>query len=283
MVKTIEIAGIPIDNVTADEVLALADRTIVSGHQAHWVTVNPEMVLRASQDPAFHALLRNASLRTADGVGILWAAYYLKSKPPVSAIVSRFRWLISLFSILLSPSRVRDPLRERVTGTDLMARLADASQSRDWTLFLLGAEAGVAEKAISILSQAYPQAKFVGSFSGNPGPENDDEAVRRINLARPALLFVAYGSPTQEQWIQRNLVRLPSVRLAIGVGGAFDFHAGAIRRAPRWMQKIGLEWFWRLLREPRRLKRIWNAAVAFPRLIYRQKQLSHVRRGFTHV
>jgi N-acetylglucosaminyldiphosphoundecaprenol N-acetyl-beta-D-mannosaminyltransferase len=274
MEKTIEIAGIPIDNVTVDETLALVERRVASGGQAHWVTVNPEMLLRASTDQAFQTLLRNAALRTPDGVGILWAAHYLTEKPSASALFSRLHWLLSLFSILFSPRRVREPLRERVTGTDLLARIADRSQERPWTLYLLGAEEGVAEKAVSTLSKAYPQAKFVGSFSGSPNPDYDDETVHRINLAQPALLFVAYGSPAQEQWIQRNLARLPSVRVAIGVGGAFDFHSGAIRRAPRWAQTIGLEWLWRLLREPRRLGRIWNAAVVFPEMIYRQKQLT---------
>jgi N-acetylglucosaminyldiphosphoundecaprenol N-acetyl-beta-D-mannosaminyltransferase len=179
-----------------------------------------------------------------------------------------------LLSILFFPSRVRDPLRERVTGTDLMSKIADASQGREWTLYFLGAGEGIADQAVENLSKVFPRAKIVGSFSGSPKPEEDEAIVRKINLAQPSLLFVAYGSPAQEQWIQRNLHRLPSVRVAIGVGGAFDFHAGTIRRAPRWAQKVGLEWFWRLVREPRRLGRIRNATMAFPQLIYREKQLS---------
>ncbi len=275
MEQMIEISGIPIDNLTADEALALIDRTIASGKKSHWATVNPEMILHASKDPAFHNLLRNVSVRTPDGIGILWAAHYMQSKPSPSAIVSRFQWLISLVSILFFPRYVRDPLRERVTGTDLMSKIADFSQKRDWTLFFLGAGEGIADKAIEHLSIAYPKARFVGSFPGSPKPEDYEAIVQRINLAQPTLLFVAFGSPAQEQWIQKNLVRLPSVRVAIGVGGAFDFHAGVIRRAPERFQKVGLEWLWRLFREPRRLGRIWNAAVVFPSLIYQQKRFGH--------
>jgi N-acetylglucosaminyldiphosphoundecaprenol N-acetyl-beta-D-mannosaminyltransferase len=274
MEKTIEIAGIPIDNVTYNDALELIDRLVHFGQQAQFITVNPEMLLRASCDPAFATILRHATLRTPDGVGVLWAAHYLQKPERLSFFSSRLRWLSSLFSIFLNPNRIQEPLRERVTGTDLMKRIVEGSQTHPWTLFLLGAADGVGEQAIRNLSLIYPKAKFVGFFSGSPKAEDDEEIIRRIHLAQPNIIFVAYGSPAQEYWIQRNLTRLPSVRVAIGVGGAFDFHAGHVLRAPRWMQKIGLEWFWRLCREPRRIGRIWNAAIVFPQLIYRQKYLN---------
>ncbi len=273
MHKPIEIAGIPIDSVTTDDVLEVIDRSVRSGQQAQIVTVNPEMLIRASRDQAFADVLRNAALRTPDGIGVLWAAHYLQVPTSSPSAFSRFRWASSLFSILFNPGRIREPLRERVTGTDLMKRIVEASQRKDWTLFLLGAAEGVAEQASRNLSLAYPHAKFVGSFSGSPKTEDEEEIIRRIQLAHPNILFVAYGSPAQEFWIRRNLSRLPSVRVAIGVGGAFDFHAGHIPRAPHWMQKAGLEWVWRLVREPRRLGRIWNATAVFPGLIYRQRHL----------
>jgi len=275
MEKIVEIAGIPIDNVTYNDVLELVDRLVHSDQQAQFVTVNPEMLLRASCDQAFSTVLRHATLRTPDGVGVLWAAHYLKKPKPLSSFFSRLQWLSSLFSIFLDPNRIQEPLRERVTGTDLMKRIVEGSQTHPWTLFLLGATDGVGEQAMRNLSLAYPQAKFVGSFSGSPKPDDEDEIIRRIHLAQPTILFVAYGSPAQEYWIRRNLTRLPSVRVAIGVGGAFDFHAGQILRAPYWMQKAGLEWAWRLCREPRRIGRIWNAAIAFPRLVYWEKHVSH--------
>ena len=90
-------------------------------------------------------------------------------------------------------------------------------------------------------------------------------------MAKPDILFVAYGSPHQEFWIHRNLFKLNSVKVAIGVGGTFDFYAGKRKRAPKWMQKIGLEWLWRLTGEPKRLSRIWNATFVFARLVAKEK------------
>jgi N-acetylglucosaminyldiphosphoundecaprenol N-acetyl-beta-D-mannosaminyltransferase len=272
MEKPIEIAGIPIDPITYEEALGLVGQSVESGRQAHWVTVNPEMILYASRHPDFLKVLQNAQIRTPDGMGILWAAHFL-GRP-----VSRFRplaflqWFVSLASIPFITLWRSKPISERVTGTDLMRKIVDASQQKEWPLFLLGLSgetSGMAEQAIQRLSGFYPRARFVGSFACPP--QDDSEPLRRINLAQPKILFVAFGSPAQEFWIRRNLPLIPSVKLAIGVGGAFDFHAGRIARAPQWMQKAGIEWLWRLARQPRRLFRILNATVRFPLLVLRKR------------
>lgn len=265
----IEIAGIPIDNLTVDEVLGRIEAVVAHGPQTQLVTVNPEMVLEASRDSSFLELLRSAQLRTPDGIGILWAAHFLQKPPSPSWVLSRLRWFGSLASILFCPRVIHNPVRERVTGTDLMKRIAMLSGPKGWPLFLLGAREGVAEAAIQKLAFDTPGASFVGCFQGSPDPRDDAEALRRINLAQPRILLVAYGSPAQEFWIRRNLHLMPSVRVAIGVGGAFDFHSGMVRRAPAPLRKIGLEWLWRLTREPRRFKRIWRATVTFPICIFR--------------
>ncbi|MBI5421560.1 WecB/TagA/CpsF family glycosyltransferase [Candidatus Peregrinibacteria bacterium] len=267
MDKPIQIAGIPIDNLTVDEVLGRIETAIAHGPQTQLATVNPEMILEASRNPSFLELLRNAQLRTPDGIGILWASHLLQKSPSPSGVLSRLRWLGSLASILFRPRAIRHPIRERVTGTDLMKRIATLSGSKGWSLFLLGAREGVAEAAIQKLTIAAPEASFVGCFQGSPDPSDDAEVLRRIHLAQPQILFVAYGSPAQEFWIRRNLPLMPSVRVAIGVGGAFDFHSGMVRRAPALLRKVGLEWLWRLIREPRRFKRIWRATVTFPLFI----------------
>jgi len=244
MDKPIDILGVPVDRVTYDDVLQFIDETLVLGSQNQVVTVNPEMVVLAQRNPDFMSLLKSSSLRTPDGAGILWAA-------------RRLGFL---------------PLPMRVTGTDLMARIIDQSQVKPWTLFLLGAEEGIAEKAIQNLKNQYPRAQFVGSYAGLSTHEGDDEAIRRINLAGPNILFVAYGNPAQEFWIQRNLSKLPSIRIAIGVGGAFDFYAGKRRRAPAWIRNSGLEWSYRLFQEPKRIGRIWNAVVQFSLLILKSRK-----------
>jgi len=129
--------------------------------------------------------------------------------------------------------------------------------------FFLGAAEGVTD----FLRQKYVLGgiQVVGSFAGSPDEMFDDQIVEMINAASPDVLFVAYGAPFQEFWIARNLHKIPCVKVAMGVGGAFDFLSGKLDRAPVFMRKIGLEWLYRLLKEPRkRLRRIVNATVVFP-------------------
>ena len=272
MQQHVKIAGIPIDPLTYDEALIRIRHAVGGSVQEHWVTVNPEMVLRASADPPFRDTLLGATVRTADGVGILWAARYLHSDKRPSGFSKCLWWLWSLVSIPACSRRIHHPFPQRITGTDLMLKMAEASEKEDWTFFLLGADEGVAEQAIENITRLYPWARFVGCHAGSSDPKDDQESLAKINLAQPNILLVAYGSPAQEFWIRRNLPKLTTVRVAIGVGGAFDFHAGKVRRAPLWMRKIGLEWLWRLLMEPSRIKRIWNAAVRFPLFIYGESE-----------
>jgi N-acetylglucosaminyldiphosphoundecaprenol N-acetyl-beta-D-mannosaminyltransferase len=136
-------------------------------------------------------------------------------------------------------------------------------------VFLLGAADGVAEKAAAVLRSRNPRLKIVGTFSGSPRMEDDAVIMRMIKDAKPHLLLVAFGAPAQDLWIHEHLKNLPSVRVAMGVGGTFDFLAGVQKRAPRWMRSIGLEWLWRFIREPSRWKRMWRAVVVFPWLVIR--------------
>ncbi|MFH0852160.1 MAG: WecB/TagA/CpsF family glycosyltransferase [bacterium] len=144
-------------------------------------------------------------------------------------------------------------LKERVAGIDLVKSLK--LKVKSCRVFLLGGRDGVAEK----IAGEWPE---VVAFSENP-----EEGVALINKYEPNILLVALGAPKQEKWIVQNLSKIPSVKVAIGVGGAFDFLAGKISRAPKIFQCLGLEWLWRLAQEPRRIGRIFNAVVVFPVLI----------------
>jgi len=267
----VHIAGVPVNNVSYQDVLARIDDFVTNQHKVYIVTVNPEMILNASEDDAFFELLDKAALTTPDGIGILWAAHYLSDPLFKGAFLRFFQFYGSLLSILFCPGRIRKPLKERVTGADLFRQIVDRSQKKKWKLFLLGASKGVAEKAIKNLSKLYPDAHFSGSFAGSPSEQDEEAICDLINEAKPDLLFVAYGSPEQEFWIYRNLFKLDSVKVAIGVGGTFDFYAGKVKRAPGWMQKMGLEWLWRLFREPKRFSRIWNATIRFTKLVRKEK------------
>lgn len=231
--RQVPILGVAVDDVTEDEVLALAEAMLRAGGPHQICTVNPEFVMEARRNPAFAAVLAAADLRTPDGFGLLLAARYLGT-----------------------------PLRGRVTGVALSNRLAALAAERGYRLFLLGAAPGVAEDAAAALQARHPGLVVAGCFAGTPQPRHEPFLRQLIAAARPDILLVAYGHPRQDLWIARNqpLIQVP---LAIGVGGVFDYLAGRVPLAPAWMRQLGIEWLFRLLRQPRRLPRIIDAVPRF--------------------
>jgi N-acetylglucosaminyldiphosphoundecaprenol N-acetyl-beta-D-mannosaminyltransferase len=240
MDAALHILRVPVHNVTYPETLNLIAQFIGEGGPHQICTVNPEFVMTAQNDPEFMEILQRADLCVPDGVGLLWAA----------------RWL-------------RQPLRERVAGSDLVPLLAREAATKGWRIFFLGAAEGVAERAAGILKDRNPSLKVAGTWSGSPRPEDDEEAVARIVAAAPQILLVAYGAPAQDKWIARNRMRL-NVSVLIGVGGAFDFITGNAPRAPRWVQGLGLEWLHRLIKQPWRWQRIATAVPKFTWAVLRK-------------
>jgi N-acetylglucosaminyldiphosphoundecaprenol N-acetyl-beta-D-mannosaminyltransferase len=217
--------GVRADDLTWDETLARIEDFIVVDTPHQIVTVNPEFVMAARRDPEFRQIINGAALAVPDGVGLLWAGRLLNQ-----------------------------PLRERVTGSDGLPRIAERAAQKGWRLFLLGAAPGVAEEAARRLTTGLPRLKIVGTYAGSPAVEEEARIVGLVRRARPDVLFVAYGHPKQDKWIARNLDRL-GVPVCMGVGGAFDFIVGVQPRAPVWMRRAGLEHFYRLLRQPWRWRR----------------------------
>lgn len=276
MKEKVSIAGVEFDAVRYEDVLTavgvfVGQPRLQSGKRHMIVTPNPEMVVHAQKDPAFKRVLNASSLSVPDGIGILWAAHYLSLEKAKNRFAEKFRVMGTLFQVLFKMKAIYRVLPARVTGADLLFRIVEESQRNGWKIFLLGAAPGVADIAIERLLKKYPEAIFAGSFAGTPAETHEDELCERIRNAQPDILFVAYGSPAQEEWIHRNLDKLGSVKVAIGVGGAIDFAAGKAKRAPGLLRSLGLEWFWRLISQPRRFKRIWNATFVFVRLIFRLK------------
>jgi heptosyltransferase-2 len=219
--------GLPIDAVTYDGWLKEIGAWVAAGERCHHVcTMNPEFVMIAQQDVNFRNILRRADLRVPDGVGLLWAA--------------RQRGRV---------------LPQRVTGSDGVPMIAAAAAQHGWRLFLLGAAEGVADKAAAALRRQHPNLQIVGTYSGSPAPEDEDGLVEMVNASGADILFVAFGAPEQDKWIARNLPRLKP-KMAMGVGGTFDFIAGIVPRAPLWMQRLGLEWLFRLYLQPWRIRRM---------------------------
>jgi N-acetylglucosaminyldiphosphoundecaprenol N-acetyl-beta-D-mannosaminyltransferase len=219
------ILDVPVHPVTFEDFLALVGQFIAEGKPRQVCTANPEFVMTARRQPEFMTVLQNADLVLADGVGLLWAAKRLGTELP-----------------------------QRVTGSDGIYLLAERAAQQGWTLFLLGAQPGVAEKTAKLLATRYPGLQVVGTWPGSPRNEDYPEIARRIKAARPDILLVAYGAPKQDIWIARHKEDL-SVPVSMGVGGAFDFVAGVQKRAPGWIIRLNLEWLWRLITQPWRWKR----------------------------
>lgn len=276
MTKKVEIAGIKFNPVRYIDVLTAVEVFIDQEHKKHMiVTPNPEMVVYSQKHEDFKKVLNSASLAVPDGIGILWAAHYLSLPKAKNKFLGMLKVIGSLFQVFFKMKAIYRVFPARVTGADLLFRIVEESQKKGWRIYLLGAAPGIAGIAIDRLTKKYPKAIFAGSFAGTPAQTHEDELCERINSAQPDILFVAYGSPAQEEWIHRNLDKLSSAKVAIGVGGAIDFAAGKAKRAPKLLQKLGLEWFWRLLTQPRRIKRIWNATFVFVKLIFRLKRVKN--------
>jgi len=227
------------------------------------------MLLSAQKNDGFKSILNSTDLNIPDGIGILWAATYLDSIKKFNSFIFKcVKAKLTLLYILIAPHKVRKILPERVTGTDLTQKICDKVPAHT-KIFLLGGAEGIAEKAAQNLNDKY-DINIVGTDSSAANPLNDKKICEVINLRQPDLLFVAFGAPRQEQWITRNLQNLPSVKVAIGVGGAFDFISGKISRAPKFMRKLGLEWLYRLFLQPTRIKRIYNATIKFPLAVFKK-------------
>ena len=220
-----DVLGVGFDRVPLAAAVERILRRVEAGERTFVITANPEFVMLARQDAALAQTAREAHLVVADGSGVVAASRLLG-----------------------------DPL-PRVPGRLLVdALVPHLAQSRT-PIFFLGAAPGVAERAAAELRRRAPGLTVAGVHAGSAEPEQDAEAVARIRDTAAQVLLVAYGMPKQERWIARNLADLPGVRLAIGVGGVFDQLAGVQKVPPAALHAIGLEWLWRLAREPWRWRR----------------------------
>lgn len=227
----INILGVAFDALTLGEAEERADALLCSGAGGYIVTANPEIVLRCREDAAYAAAVNGAELVLADGVGDLCAARILGT-----------------------------PLPGRVAGADLVPRLLARLAERGGSVFLYGARPGVAERAGESLQSACPGLRIAGTENGYISDET--ALLEALEREKPDLLLLGLGAPRQELWMAKNRQRTPAVM--IGVGGLLDVFAGDIPRAPETWQRLGLEWLYRLLREPRRFKRV----IRLPKILF---------------
>lgn len=220
----IDVLGVAFDNLTMDEAAETAWALMGEHRAAYAVTPNPEIVMVCREDPEAKAAVAAADLTVADGIGVIYGARILKT-----------------------------PLKQKIPGIDLTERLLARMAGEGRSVFLLGAKPGVAERAAERLAERYPGLILAGTHDGYF--QEDAPVIEAVNAARPDLLLVCLGAPKQEKWMHANAQRL-SAGLMIGAGGSLDVFAGTAERAPEGWRKAGLEWLYRLLKEPRRIGRM---------------------------
>jgi N-acetylglucosaminyldiphosphoundecaprenol N-acetyl-beta-D-mannosaminyltransferase len=237
----VHILGVPFDQVTlkvaVERIATFLDST--AAHQV--VTANPEGVMLAQQDKDLAQAVKAADLVVADGIGVVWAA-----------------------------QKLGQPLPERVPGIELTQRLLQLAAEKGYGVYILGGAPGVAEEAAAKLAAQFPGLNIVGFHHGYFDEQAGVKIEQDIKAAAPHLLLVGLGMPKQEIWIHRRGKKL-GVPVAIGVGGSLDVFAGRVKRAPSWMCKLGLEWFYRLVTQPQRAVRM----LALPRFAWQVWRSKH--------
>ena len=223
----ISILGVPIDNITQEEAGKITEELIRTSHKTCKMVFAPnvEFIMRAQKDQEFYDILKQSSLSTPDSVGVMLGAKMQKKQ-----------------------------LKQRIPGQAYFREIIRLSHEKGYSIYLLGGKEGIAQKTKDNLEKLYPNVNIVGYHQGYFDEKEEQEVIQEINSLQPNVLFVALGAPRQEKWIAAHQSQL-QVDVATGQGGTFDYEAGAIKRAPVWIQKIGMEWFWRLVRQPSRIVR----------------------------
>lgn len=239
---SISVLGVRFDLVGFHQAVGIVCDWLRDNKKRYIATPNPEFVVAAQKDDKFKQILNDSDLSITDGRGI--------------QIAARFLGL---------------PIPQRITGTDFMQELCEKFSEARIPIFLLGGKNGAAEKCAEKLKENFTSLQISGIFEGEASEAGDRETVNAINETDAQAVFVAYGVPKQEMWIARNLLKLTKIKAAMGVGGAFDYISGEISRAPIFMRKMGLEWLWRLIKQPKRFRRIFRAVIVFPLLVLREK------------
>jgi len=252
-------------------------KTILGGKNQRTIgKLNTEFLLRALRGEEFSRVLNACDYNIADGKGVLWAARYLSLPTTKIPILSQFQGLWQMAysgaSLIFYPGFCRNPISQNIPGLDAMYYMLEAADETDSSVYFFGAEKEALEKAVEKIGLKYPSLKIAGYHDGYH--YIDEEIIRDINQSEAKLLIVAMGSPKQEYWIRDNLTKLKSVRLAVGEGGSLDRVASPTKKSPRLLQRLSLEWMWRLFtdvnrtgapgkRSTSRVGRVWQAVPVF--------------------
>ncbi|MDY6822646.1 MAG: WecB/TagA/CpsF family glycosyltransferase [Thermodesulfobacteriota bacterium] len=242
----IKISNIYIDNLTLKDAIKKIELFLVEKQNKIVVTPNADHIVQLQNDKLFCEIYKSADLILADGMPLIWASKFLNT-----------------------------PLKEKISGSDLFPELCRVSAIKGYKLFFMGGREGAAQLSSEKFKSIYPNIKIIGTYCPPYGFENNpaenEKILNIIKGVEPDILFVGLGAPKQEKWIYKYKDQY-QVPVSIGIGGSFEFEAGLVERAPKWMQYNGLEWLWRLLKEPKRLwKRYLVDDMKFFYLVLNQK------------
>lgn len=228
MQDRIKILGVEIDNITLEEAGQRTKELIEGSNKSCEIIVAPntEFIMKAQKDKEFYDILKKAKLATPDSIGVIIGGKLQKK----------------LF-------------KERIPGQAYFREIFRVAEKEGWTIYLLGGKGDIPFRAKRKLEEDFPKAKIVGVHEGFFEKDTEDDVIKEINELKPNVLFVAMGAPRQEKWIYKNKEKL-KVDVAAGQGGTFDYEAGEIKRAPKFFQKLGIEWLWRLAKQPSRIGRM---------------------------
>lgn len=233
-----KILGVRIDEYDFNEVMKKITKFLSTNKFHQIATVNPEFIVAAQKDKEFKKILNSTDLNIPDGFGLKIAGILKQQK-----------------------------IGERITGVDLTWEICKLASEKCYTVFFLGGARGVAEKAAKIIKMVHKDLIIAGTYAGNPEEKGIFE---RILKTKPDILLVAFGAPKQDKFIHNLKLKIKNLKfphLAVGVGGTFDYISGSVARAPKWMRSLGLEWLFRLIKQPSRIHRIYTAVIKFPLMV----------------
>ena len=240
MRNIVRILGVDIDNINIDEAGQITKNLIEESNKSCKIIVAPntEFIMRAQKDEEFFNILKQAELATPDSVGVTIAGKLQKK-----------------------------PFKQRIPGQMYFRKVLEVGEKEGWTFYLLGGKDDVPDLAVQNIKKMYPNIKIVGYHEGFFEKDSEDDVIKEINELSPNVLFVALGAPKQEKWIASHKHEL-KVDVAAGQGGTFDYEAGKIKRAPRVIQKLGIEFIWRLILQPTRIVRMMALPVYLFKIIF---------------
>lgn len=240
MRNKVRILGIDVDNIDVDEAGQITKELIENSNKTCKVIVAPntEFIMMAQKDEEFYNILRGADLATPDSVGVMIGSKLQKK-----------------------------PLKQRIPGQMYFRKVLEVGEKEGWTFYLLGGKDDVPALAAENVKKIYPNLKIVGYHEGFFDKDSEEDVIEEINKLQPNVLFVAMGAPIQEKWIAKHKDKL-KVDVAAGQGGTFDYEAGKIKRAPVIFQKLGIEWFWRLILQPSRIFRMIVLPIYLMKIIF---------------